>query len=188
MSRPADVIPSLAGVAVLDTLQAIRELVGEEPYNRALQALPANMRSEFEATTALSWVPNTLVGALIDAIAHAAQREPEAMLDAAVRIAVSRTFTTVWRVLLRVTTDAALIARTPIIYARSRNVGRLTSSVVSPGKGEIILSEWPDVTARHLRTIGVGIVCVVQLAGRTDVHIACTRRADGAQYILSWKP
>ncbi|MET0595149.1 MAG: hypothetical protein ABW133_20785, partial [Polyangiaceae bacterium] len=98
-----------------------------------------------------------------------------------------RTFKTVWRVMLRFTTDAALIARTPVVYSLSRNIGKLTAKVVTPGKSVVTLTEWPGVSPRHVRTLGISIVTVVTLAGRKDATITSTPTPDGAVFQLSWR-
>src|SRR5262245_43428829 len=125
------VIPSISGIAALDLIQALEELVGRDACQRARATLPREASAELDAITALSWVSNVTVGALIDHVAVAAGREPEALLDEAVRRAVDRTFKTVWRTFLRFTSDEALIKRTPAIYARGRNVGQLSARVIS---------------------------------------------------------
>ena len=53
------------------------------------------------------------------------------------------------------TSDEALIKRTPLIYARSRNTGQLSSRLVAPQHSEVQLSGWPEVSDRTLRTIGM---------------------------------
>lgn len=183
----ADVVPSASGISIIDLRAALEEIVGKDVVARALAGLPAETRREFVEITAISWVPLTTVTRVVDAIAAAAKVNPERLIDDAVRRAVERTFKTVWRVMLRFTTDAALIARTPVVYSLSRNIGKLTAKVVAPGKSEVTLSEWPGVSPRHVRTLGVSIVTVVTLAGRKDATITSTPTQDGAVFQLSWR-
>ena len=181
------VIPSISGIATLDLMQVLEELVGSDTFQRARANLPREAATELEAVTALSWVSNVTVSALIDHTAAAARREPEALLDEAVRRAVDRTFKTVWRMFLRFTSDEALIKRTPVIYARGRNVGQLSARVLSPGHAELLLVDWPDISDRQMRSIGVGIEAVVALSGRHDVHMSCAHTGEGARYELRWR-
>jgi hypothetical protein len=181
------VIPSASGISVLDLRAALEEIVGKDVVVQALATLPAENRSEFVDITALSWVPFTTLTLVIDTIAAVSRKNPERLIDDAVRRSTERTFKTVWRVMLRFTTDAALIARTPVVYSLSRNVGRLTARILSPGQSEVTLSEWPGVSARHVRTLGISIVTVLTLAGRKDVGITSTPSADGAVYRLNWR-
>src|SRR5690349_6098617 len=162
----AGVVPSASGISIIDLRAALEEIVGKDAVGSALAGLPSEMRREFVEITAITWVPLTTVTRVVDAIAAAAKVNPERLIDDAVRRAVERTFKTVWRVMLRFTTDAALIARTPVVYSLSRNIGKLTAEVVAPGKSKVTLSDWPGVSPRHVRTLGISIVTVVTLAGR----------------------
>jgi hypothetical protein len=181
------VVPSASGISVLDLRAALEEIAGKEVVASALASLPPEARNEFVEITALSWVPLTTVSRVVDAVAAGAHKNPERLIDEAVRRAVERTFKTVWRVMLRFTTDAALIARTPVVYSLSRNVGRLTARMVSPGRAEVTLSDWPGVSPRHVRTLGISIVTVVTLASRKEAGVTSTPTADGAVFHLTWR-
>jgi hypothetical protein len=182
-----EVVPSASGISVLDLRAALEEIVGKDVVAQGVASLPAETRSEFTEITALSWVPLATITRVVDAVAAAARKNPERLIDDAVRRAVERTFKTVWRVMLRFTTDAALIARTPVIYSLSRNIGRLTSRMLSPGRAEVTLSDWPGVSARHVRTLGISISTVVTLAGRKEVAVTSTPSSDGAVFRLTWR-
>jgi hypothetical protein len=182
-----EIVPSASGISVLDLRAALEEICGAEVVKAALSSLPAETRSEFVEITAISWVPLTTITRVVDAVAAAAHKNPERLIDEAVRRAVERTFKTVWRVMLRFTTDAALIARTPVVYSLSRNIGRLTARMVAPGKAEVTLNDWPGVSPRHVRTLGISIVTVVTLAGRKEVSVTSTPTSDGAVFHLSWR-
>jgi hypothetical protein len=94
---------------------------------------------------------------------------------------------TVWRALLRLTTDNALITRTPVIFSRSYNRGRLTASIPVPGRGEITLDEWPDAPEWPLRATRIGVETVLRLAGRKDVRVVAERRPQGAFFLATWR-
>jgi hypothetical protein len=183
----AAVVPSASGISVLDLRAALEEIVGKDVVAEALTMVPDQTRSEFVDITALSWVPLTTITQIVDTVAKVARKNPERLIDEAVRHAVERTFKTVWRVMLRFTTDAALIARTPVIYSLSRNIGKLTARMVSPGRAQVTLSDWPEVSPRHVRTLGISIVTVVTLAGRKDVGVTSSPSPDGAVFHLIWR-
>src|SRR3954469_5035998 len=117
----AKVVPSASGISVLDLRAALEEIVGRDVVRGALETLSPETRGEFVEITALSWVPLATVTCVVDTVAKTAKVNPERLIDDAVRRAVERTFKTVWRVMLRFATDAALIARTPVVYSMSRN-------------------------------------------------------------------
>jgi hypothetical protein len=180
-------IPSSAGIAVLDLIHALEEDVGSAAVALGRERLPPRAREELAEITSISWVANTTVSALVDAVAAAAGVDPEPMLDRAIRRGVERTFKTVWRMLLRLSSDEALIKRTPMIYSRSRNVGELSARIVEPGRAELKLTEWPEITDRQMRSVGVGIESVIALTGRRSVQMRCTRTASGAVFDLRWQ-
>ena len=165
----------------------LRDIVGADTYAAAHGRLSPQTRHEVDTLNAMGWLPITTFNEVIEEIARSASMDPEAMLDKAVRLAVQKTFKTVWRVLLRVTSDDALIKRTPMIYSRGRNVGALSSRMVGPGHSELLLSGYPEPTDRTIRTIGVGIQSVVELAGRREVRMSYERTSDGGRYDLRWK-
>jgi hypothetical protein len=187
MTTPDSTVPSTSGIAVMDLLHALAEMVGHENIELAKARLSPAQREEIAALTAVSWLPNTTLGVFVDELARCAGRDAEEMIDQAVRGAVDRTFKTVWRMFLRVTSDEALIKRTPIIYQRSRNTGQLSARILEPGHAEVLLTHWPDISDRHLRTIGVSIASVVELAGRRDVRMTAQRTPDGGRYQLRWR-
>jgi hypothetical protein len=179
-------VPCTSGIAVLDVLHALATMVGSETIEAAKARLPLSLQADLEILTAVSWLPNSTFAALIDEVASCAGREPEALIDQAVRTAVDRTFKTVWRMFLRFTSDEALIKRTPIIYQRSRNTGQLSARLVEPGYAELLLTNWPKIAERHLRTIGISIQRVVELAGRREVRLTIQRTSEGGRYELRW--
>ena len=183
----SEVIPSASGISVLDLRVGLEEVAGKDAVAKALASLPSETRRQFVEITALSWVPLATITRVVDATAEMAGMNPERLIDDAVRRAVERTFRTVWRLMLRLTTDAALIARTPVVYARSRNIGRLEARVLSPGKSEVTLADWPGVSARHVRTLGISIAKVMELANRKDVSVTSTPTADGATFYVTWR-
>jgi hypothetical protein len=182
------VVPSTAGTSILDLLDSYREIVGAETVERALASLPEDLRGKVSALTRLSWLPVADLSVVIDAVGRAAGRDPDELLHRAARLATDRSFKKIWRVMLRLTSDEALIARTPSMYLLSRNVGSLSARVVQPGRAELTLTGWPDVSDRHLRTLGISIARVVELAGRRDPSIQVHRTPDGAVYTLTWTP
>lgn len=106
----------MSGTAMLDALRALEELIGSEGMIAARRALSADQRDELEGSTAVTWIRVDTGSALFDAAAQLCGRLPEQLIEDAVRRAADRTFNTVWRTFLRLTTDDALIKRAPLIY------------------------------------------------------------------------
>jgi hypothetical protein len=180
-------IPSVSGMATIDMLHTLEELVGTAVYAQALAQLPEPLQAELAALTAVSWLPLSALGIVLDEVAKVSEREVEAMVDETVRRSIDRTFKTVWRILLRVTSVEAMIKRTPVIYAKSRNVGQLEARVLEPGHAEVTLSGWSDVSERQLRVLAISIQRVVELSGRRDVRMTHVRTPQGGRYQLRWQ-
>ena len=181
------VVPSTSGVSVLDVLHATEEIVGRDVFERARKQLPAQLQEELASITAVTWVPNTVLTEVLREAARAAGMDTEDLAAKAIRGATARTFSTVWRALLRFTTDEALIKRAPLIYARSRNCGKLSARIVSPGVAEVLLTEYPSPTPPEIRSLGVGIQCVLEFAGRQDVQVSSERKPDGGRFVFRWR-
>jgi hypothetical protein len=179
--------PSAAGATVQVLRRALEEMVGVNVVASALQKLPEKVREEFDPLTPMTWVPLTTTIMAVEHIAAEARRQPDELMDEAVRRAAEQMFRTSWRVLLRLTTDHALIARTPVIYSKWRNVGHLESSLLGPGRSELWLRGWPGVNDRNVRTVAVSVETVLRLAGRRAVRVEWTRTADGAHYLCYWR-
>jgi hypothetical protein len=180
-------VPSVSGMAILDMLRTLEEMLGAEVYAQAFSQLAPQLTAALDELTAVSWMPVETLSRVLDEIARLSGREVEAMVDQTVRRSVDRTFKTAWRMLLRVTSDEAMIKRTPAIYARSRNVGELRAQMIGPQHAELELSGWSDVSDRQLRVLSVSIGRVLELSGRHDVTMTWARTAQGARYQLRWR-
>ena len=179
--------PSAAGATIQVLRRALEDMVGVNVVASALGKLPAKVREEFDPVTPMTWVPLRTSLMAVEYIATEARRQPDDLMDEAVRRAAEQMFRTSWRLLLRFTTDHALIARTPVLYSKWRNIGQLESRLVAPGRSELWLRGWPGVSERNVRTLGVSIETVLRLAGRKAVRIEWTRTTDGARYLALWR-
>jgi hypothetical protein len=179
--------PSAAGATIQVLRRALEDLVGVNVVASALKKLPPKVQEEFDPVTPMTWVPLTTSIMAVEFVAAEACRPADDLMDEAVRRAAEQMFRTSWRLLLRLTTDRALIARTPVMYSKWRNIGQLESKVLGPGRSEIWLRGWPGVSERNVRTLGVSIETVLRLAGRRAVRIEWTRTTDGARFLAFWR-
>jgi hypothetical protein len=179
--------PSATGATVQVLRRALESIVGVNVVDSALKKLPAKVRDEFDPLTPMTWVPLTTTIMACEYIAAEACRNSDDLMDEAVRRAAEQMFRTSWRLLLRFTTDHALIARTPVIYSKWRNIGHLESNLLAHGKSELWLRGWPGVNERNVRTLAVSIETVLRLAGRRAVRVEWTRTSDGAHYLCYWR-
>jgi hypothetical protein len=179
-------VPCSAGIAILDGLRELELLVGVDVLNRARALLTHEQRADIESATALSWIPVSSSAALFDTVARLTHRDAEAMVDDITRRAVKRTFTTAWRMLVRMTSDDALMKRAPTMYSRGRNTGVLSARMREPGICELVLTGWPGVPVRQIRVFGISMQTIAELSGRRDVAMSFSLTRDGAQYELRW--
>ena len=179
-------VPCSAGIAILDGLRELELMVGIDALTRARSLLSKEQRAELETATALSWIPISTSAALFDMVARVADREPEAMVDEITRRAVKRTFTGAWRMLVRLTSDEALMKRAPTMYSRGRNTGVLSSRMRELGVAELELTGWPGVPVRQIRVFGLAMQTIALIAARRDVSMSFDLTREGAHYELRW--
>lgn len=184
---PSADAPMLAGQAVLDLRWAFDQVLGHDALVRALSSLPVAVREEYEEATSLSWVSYETIRAVHDAFARESGEPIERLLDRAVPLAVERSFKTVWRLLLRFTNDEALVARTPLLYSRTRSRGQLSARLVKPGESLCELSGWASIPARDIHALTVSIRVFLELAGRLGVTVVGERTAGGARFRVTWQ-
>jgi len=183
----SDAPPSISGPLACGLRDVAAELVGKEVVERALARVPPDARTHYQTATAIEWMPIEVMEQAFTAIAGELGTDVAQLHERVATISIERTFRTVWRVLLRLTTDKALVSRTPGVFARSYNRGRLTVEIPRPGRGEIVLLDWPNVPAWPLRATRIGIATVLRVAGRNDVRVDLTPTPSGARYLATWR-
>jgi hypothetical protein len=182
-----DDAPKLSGQAVLDSRWAFEQVLGRETVARALSEVPPSIREQYAGATALTWVPYDVMRIVHDAYGRAAGRPVEALLEDVLPKALERSFATVWRLLLRFTSDEALIARTPLLYTRTRSRGAMTARVVEPGVGVADLTGWASIPQRDIHALSISIRSFLMLAGRANVVVRGERTASGARFHSKWR-
>jgi hypothetical protein len=165
----------------------ITEQYGTAPIASALANVPPDVRAEYEQMTTIAWVRSSTDYLVHDAVAAVLGREPLAFHEQVLRAAMARSFKTIWRVLLRLTSDEALIARTPGIYRRTRNIGQMVVQSNARGRAEFVLSHYPGIGARDVRSIGAGLEVVLSLTGRQQARAVARQLQDGATFTVSWR-
>jgi len=190
MSSPAPTpktpVPCASGMAVLDMRWAIDKMLGPATLSAALARISPEARDEYQHATALSWVTYSTLAEVHDAVAAVAKQNAMVLADKLARLTVERSFTTVWRIFLRFTSDEAIIVRTPAFYAKSRSVGYMATRILAPGKSESIVSGFPDIPERDIVILAASIETVIELAGRQAVKSRGERTSDGARFLTTW--
>lgn len=180
--------PRTSAALLLDQIGVMRELYGTDTVDVALGTLPPEWRDELAALTPVGWVDTDIAESIVYALAPRVGRDVMQVHSEIVRIGVERTFRTLWRIILRFTSDSALVSRTPLIYQKTFDRGRLTSRIESPGRAELELLGWRDISDMQLNGLATGIETVLAVAGRKLARVAYERRPDGAFLVASWIP
>ncbi len=179
--------PSVNGANVILNRRALETLVGVEVVARALASVPHELSDAYANVTAVGWVPVRAVEAVVGAVAAAEPAwTPERLCQETARFAVQNLMNGLWRVILRFTSDSALVARTPLLYSKTYNVGRLESIIPRPGIAEVTQSGWPEITDLQLVSLAAGIETVLRCAGRSDARVTFKRTPMGASFTGLW--
>lgn len=176
----------MSGALACSLRDTVCELVERDAVEQALSQLPSEVRTTYEFATTIGWVPIETMEAVFAAIASEVGRSVEELHESVARQSIERTMRTVWRLLLRVSSDQALVSRAPVLFAKAYNRGRLEAHFPRPGAAEIHLSEWPDPPAWPLRATRIGIETVLRLGGRGSVQMRVTRVDGGALFNARW--
>jgi len=179
--------PMLAGQALRDLLWALRQTLGDAIVDEGLAAAPPEARERYVNAHPVSWVSYEDVRAVHQAIADAGQTTMELMLERAVPVSVERSFKTVWRVFLRLTSDAQLLKRTPLLYSKTRSKGRMEADVIGRGKAVAEVTGWgAAMPSRDVRSLALSIETFLTLCGREQVVVRGAPTRDGARFDVRW--
>lgn len=178
--------PMISGALITQHRAILVEYVGEPVLTRALASLSPADRESIVGATSLSAIPIRVADTLYRAIGRESGKDYVLIHEHVSRMAVEGALKTIWRLLLRFTSDEALVARTPVIFTKAFPQGVLTSRVTGPCLAEIRVVEWPHMPEYAIRGTRVAIESVLRLAGRTNVKLAVEPTHDGVLYRASW--
>jgi len=187
-STPPGAVPRVSGALLRDQHPFMVAIAGQAAMDRALASLEPAAREEYESMVSISWCSITTVTAVAHAVAREANLDVTEMKRQVIRAGAQKTLNTLWRFLLRHTSDEALMRRMPIIYTKTYDSGQLTARMVGPGHAESVVSGWDYLPTLDGDALGYGAQTVLELAGRTDVKVKWIRVPGGARYDAYWTP
>ena len=161
-------------------------LVGPEALSRAMATLPSLDRQALEEASPLNYLPIATAEALFTTVAREVGRDMEGLHEQVSRTSLEQNLKTIWRLLLRFTSDEALIARTPVMFGKAFPQGAMRPRIISPGRAEIRIEQWPNMPDYAIRGTRVAVETVLRLAGRMSVKVSTQRSADGVVYGATW--
>jgi hypothetical protein len=166
------------GAVLLEQRRVMEELAGPEVFREVLEGLQPDMRSEYEGLGMLSWCRHTTATEVTTRVGLALGRLPEDFQAEVVRTGIERTLRGIWRVLLRFSSDDALIKRAALIYSKTCDRGKLSVEPIRPGHVDLILTEWPDIANLDIVALAAGVETVLRVVGRSAARVTWHRETE----------
>lgn len=179
--------PRLSGAIVLDQFRVMDDLFGHDVVAAACKKLPEPMQRELASLIAAGWCPLDVSEAIFGVVGDAIGRTGLEVHAEVCRVSVERTVRTVWRIFLRLTTDDALMKRTPLLYTKAFDRGECTAKMVGAGRADLRVSEWPTISIMQMQGLAIGTETVLRVAGRKDVRVHRERTPGGAIFHAHWR-
>ena len=179
--------PRVSGAVLLDQVRVLEDLTSPVVLKRAVETMDSAAQAALAALTPVGWCRLETAEGLFDLVARSVGRTTLDLHAEAARVGLERTMKGMWRVLLRLTTDDALIRRTPLLYSKTFDRGDMSARIVEKAHAEIRVVGWPTITPMQLQGIGIGILTVLDVAGRKDVRVTREKTATGALYRATWR-
>lgn len=154
------------GAVLLEQRKVLEELAGREVVARVVARLPRDRREEYDGLGFLSWCRHSTATEVVVEVGREIGKLPEAFQAEVVRAGVERTFGGVWKVLLKLSSDDALIKRSALLYSKACDRGRMTAASLAPGHVKLTLSEWPDIPDLGAIALAAGIEAVLNVVDR----------------------
>lgn len=176
----------ITGSMIKGHIDSLRPRLGQIRFDAVFARLTPAQQEELALVTPLSWVKIESAAALYVAAAEELGVSVEALHTEIASVVIGRTITTLWRALLPLASDEALIKRSPTLFKRAYQQGRL--EVVTTGKGfaELRVVDWPNMHEFALRGLRVGIESTLRHAGRRNVRGTARRSPRGAEFRFDW--
>jgi hypothetical protein len=183
----AEVI-SLSASVFGTQLRVLREMLGDEGFERGLGRLPAELASRVRTTPALGWVPFEVVEPVVVAMAEEAGEPIERFQALLAQQTTQEQINGVWWVLMRLTTRSALLRRMSTLWRKTWSHGHVRWVSERRGTMQLQLRGMPGASEYVLRGVGHAVSALLRHAGSRDVRVRRRRARDGADYDIDWTP
>ena len=159
----------------------MESFAGRAVVARAVASLPNALRASYEDATLLSWVPQEAVREVTRRVADELAMDPVSLAERVVSDSVSGLCAGPWNILLRLTSDEALVSRAATIFQRAFDAGMIETRLVAEGDVELTLRGWPGADEMDLASLSAGIRATLASVGRAG-RVERARTSDGALY------
>jgi hypothetical protein len=178
--------PRISGTIACRVRDLIEERLGRERFDQFLQLLPPTAREATRVATMVDWIPVEQFNTVYPALARLTRRQANEVAEDLAREVVERTLSTVWRALLRFTTDSALLARAPVLYSKTFDTGSAKVLFEAQRRVRVVVTGWPGMPELSVLTLGTGIATVLKFAGRPNARLTHRLTKEGVEYSGSW--
>lgn len=169
------------GALVLSQRAHMERIAGRATVRRAIDALPPGLRDAYDDASMLSWVPQRAVRDVTRLVANDLGMSAVGLAERIVRTSVTELCAGPWNILLRLSSDEALLSRATSIFARAFDVGRIDTTVQEGGAIEVVLRGWPAADDMDIASVSAGIRATLEAVGRL-ARVQHVRTPDGARY------
>ena len=177
----------VSGQVVRDQLAVYEHKLGRDAIARALSRLAADERREIEELLPISWIRCATWTKAVMSFATEAGRAPMELDAEIVNAGLEKTFNTVWRVLLRFTTDEALMKRTSQLWRKTFDTGAMVAEFPGKNRAKLTVTEFPDLHDLDVQGTAIAIKKVLELGGRKKVTVRHRRTSDGVVFEAAWE-
>ena len=155
-------------------------------YSAALSRVNPQTREAFDTVLGAGFLPLSVLEDVMPEMAAEAGEPLLAFHKGTMSAVTERKLRTIWRLLLRLTSDAAIVKRAPIIWRRTFDGAEFEGAVTTPGRGTATVTGWPQMREMHLAGFAGGAEAVLRVAGRSDVRATQRRTSNGGVVEIQW--
>lgn len=171
--------PMIAATLLRDQIALANEVYGVDVVEEAMRSLPEEEAVHLKTATALGWIPLSTSHAFHRALARVTGRDEVESLVHLVRAGTERTFTTVWRMFLRLTSLNQMVKRGATVFHKTYNRGRAEATLPNPDTMRLTVTEWPQFPEYEAHALAAGLQSIIEVSGRKNVKVRWKLTSDG---------
>lgn len=179
--------PKLKGSILLDQIAHIETLYGRSVIEKAYGMISPTHRNEVMGALPISWLSTEAAQAFKDAIAEQVGVGSLMFNRMVVRHGIAKTINSLWRVLLRQLWDGAIIKRTPILYAKTFDRGKMSLQISGDHTATFELDGWPQIPEYDCVGLAEGIEALLEFSGRKGATVQWRRSGALMLFDASWQ-
>lgn len=171
--------PMVAATLLRDQISLANEVYGADVVEAAMLDLSPEDAESLQTATALGWIPLSTTHAFHRALARAAGRDEVESLVHLVRAGTQRTFTTVWRMFLRLTSLKQMVRRGATVFHKTYNRGHVEVTLPNPETMRLTVTEWPGFPEYEAHALAAGLQSIIEVSGRKRTKVRWQLTSDG---------